>query len=57
MRVRLVRDVPNDLVVGGVKDVVEGQGRFDDPQVWPEVPANRRVFFHDQVPDFIRHLV
>ena len=50
--VGLVGDVPDDLVAGGVKDIVVGDGQFHDSQVRTQVAANRRVFLDDQVADF-----
>ncbi len=52
VRVRLVADVPEDLVLGRVVDVVEGDGQLDDAEVWGEVAAD----LGDGVEDACAHL-
>ena len=37
--VDLVADVPDEPVLGGIEDVVEGQGKFDDAQIGAQVAA------------------
>ncbi len=37
--VDLVADVPDEPVLGGVEDVVEGQGKFDDAEIGAQVAA------------------
>ncbi len=39
MGIGLVAHVPDDLVLGGVKDVMQGDGEFHHPQAGGEVPA------------------
>ena len=39
MGVGLVPDVPDDLVLGGIKDPVQGDGQLHDPEARREVPA------------------
>ena len=40
VRVALVRDIEDDLVARRIKDRVECDGRFDDPEVRSDVPAD-----------------
>src|SRR6185437_12460451 len=41
VRIRLVPDIPNQLVIGCVEDVVKGDGQFDDAQSGPEMSAGQ----------------
>ena len=54
--VRLVADVPNDLVFGSVENVVERQCQFDRAQACTEVPARFADVFEDFFAQFARYL-
>lgn len=53
VRIRLVADVPDKLVVGRIEGDVKGQGQFDHTQVGRQVPATLR---HSR-DDFLTHLL
>ncbi len=42
MGIGLVADIPDDAVVGGVEDVVEGDGELDDAEAGAEMAAGDR---------------
>jgi hypothetical protein len=42
MDVALVTDVEDELVLGSVKDAMEGDGELDDAEVWAEMAADGR---------------
>jgi hypothetical protein len=50
----LVADVPNDAVIRGIEDVVEGDGQFGHPEAASKVPALAGDHFEDEVPDLVR---
>lgn len=37
MRIRLVADIPDEHIVGGIKDVVKGDGEFHHPKAGTQV--------------------
>ena len=39
MRVRLMTDVPDQPVVGGIEDVMQGNGQFDDTKAGAKMAA------------------
>ena len=47
MRVTLVGDIPDYLVVRRIKDVMVGNGQFHRPEVGPDVTANCGIPFQD----------
>src|SRR3989338_2941970 len=55
-RVALVADVPDNLVLRGVEDIVQGDGKLHHPEVRPQVAALLRDSLDDRVPDFLREL-
>jgi hypothetical protein len=58
MDVSLVRDVEDEAVFWGIEDAVEGDGEFDDAEVWAEVTADgARVFFGEDADEFVADLL
>ena len=55
--VRLVADVPHDLVFRRVEDVVQRHGQFHDPQACAEVPSFFRDHVHNELTNVIRDLL
>lgn len=56
MHVRLVTDVPDKLVLGGVEDVVHGYRELDDAQAGAEVPSRLRDCVNDVSPKLLAQL-
>ena len=53
MAVSLVSDIPHDLVLRGVEDVVQGHGQFHDAKAGAEVAS----FFRHHIDDELAQLV
>ena len=49
-------DVPHELIVGRIKNVMQGDGQFDNSQTSPEMPAVHRNIVNDELPKFITDL-
>ena len=56
MAVSLVAYVPYDTVVGGVIDVVQGNGDLGHAEARCQVPGIDRQFFNDVAPQFVAYL-
>jgi hypothetical protein len=54
VRVGLVTDVPHDFVARAFKNVVQGDGKFDDAQVAGEVTAGFAHRVDEHLSDFFR---
>ena len=57
MAIRLVSDVPHDLVFGCVEDVMQRHGQFDHPQACAEVPPFLRDHVHNELTNVVRDLL
>ena len=55
--VRLVADVPHDLIFRGVEHVVQRHGQFHHPQACAEVPSFFRDHVHDELTNVVRDLL
>src|ERR1700751_5077564 len=56
VRVCLMTDVPDQAVLGSVKDVVERDGELDDPETGTEVAARDGNRINGLLPQFLREL-
>ncbi len=54
--VGLVADVPDNLVLGGVEDVVQGHRQFDHAQAGAEVTALFADHIHDELTQLVADL-
>ena len=54
MRIGLVADVPDQPVIRGIEDVVQGDGQLDHPQAGGEVPAGLADGGEDFGAEFVR---
>ncbi len=52
----LMAHIPDDLVRGAVKDVVQGDGEFHRPQAGGQMPAGLGHGGNDLLPDLLRQL-
>ena len=55
--VGLVSDVPHDLVLGGVEDVMQGHGKLDDAKAGAKVPTFFRHHIDDELTQLIADLL
>ena len=55
--VGLVSDVPNDLVFGGVEDVVQGHGQLHNAKAGAEVTSLFRHHIHDELAQLVADLL
>jgi hypothetical protein len=53
MGVSLVPYVPDNYIIGCIKDVMQGQSQFHCPEVRSQVPAVLRYSAHNLVPDLL----
>ena len=49
----LVTHIPYDLVAGGIEDIMQRHGKFNDPEAGTQVPRIRRYHVDDELPEFI----
>jgi hypothetical protein len=54
MGVTLMADIPDYLVSGGIKDPVQGDGKFHHPQIGSQMPAVAAYGANYLFPYFIR---
>src|SRR6185437_6211262 len=57
VRIGLMADVPNQLVIGCVEDVVKSDGQFDDTQTRAEMPAGQRNRADRLIAQFVCNLL
>ena len=56
MGIGLVTHVPDYFISGGIKDVMESDGKFDDAQVWSQMPPGAGYRADNLLPDFLGQL-
>jgi hypothetical protein len=54
MRIGLMSYVPDDLICGSVKDIMQSYGQFNNPEAWGKMPPGFRDRFDNNVPEFLR---
>ena len=55
--VSLVADVPDQLVMGSIEDVMKGDGKFDDPEGGAKMTSVHGNHVDDIIPQFSGHLI
>ena len=54
VRVGLMADIPDQAVIGGVENVMQGKGQLDRPQIGAQVPAGARYAVQQEGAQFAR---
>ena len=51
--VALVADIPDQLILGGVEDIVQGDGQFHYPETWGKMTAGPGYRLDDEIANLL----